>query len=227
MGTTLTTPAHSRSPLQTAARRPSRSGVRGKCPAFRPWSGSNFPRAAFRSSTIDPTKGGRNESAMRDAHLPAPEAGIPRRGVGRRSAHCRVPCHTKSLWVLSRRSGKNMAMRLRLSSIDRIAARKAFAVLALSATVLVSVEVLGTATVGAAGPATSVLVPATGSDAVGHRCHPGRLRLQCHRQSSSCSSVARTAIQPRWYAQPRRLTTDGCVAGIRRMSPTALMPSRS
>ncbi len=56
-----------------------------------------------------------------------------------------------------------MAMRLRLSSIDRIAARKAFAVLALCATVLVSVEVLGTATAGAAGPATSVLVPATGA----------------------------------------------------------------
>ena len=68
-----------------------------------------------------------------------------------------------SLWVLSRRSGKNMAMRLRPSSIDRIAARKAFAVLALCATVLVPMEVLGTATAGAAGSTTSVLVPATGA----------------------------------------------------------------
>ena len=56
-----------------------------------------------------------------------------------------------------------MVMRLRPSSIDRIAARKAFAVFALCATVLVPMEVLGTATAGATGPTTSVLVPATGA----------------------------------------------------------------
>jgi hypothetical protein len=54
-------------------------------------------------------------------------------------------------------------MRLRPSSIDRIAARKAFAVFALCATVLVPMEVLGTATAGATGPTTSVLVPTTGA----------------------------------------------------------------
>ena len=56
-----------------------------------------------------------------------------------------------------------MAVRLSPSSIDRIAARKAFAVLALCAAVLVPMEVLGTATAGATSPTTSVLVPATGA----------------------------------------------------------------
>ena len=61
-----------------------------------------------------------------------------------------------------------MPIRLHLSSIDRFsAARKAFAVLALCATVLVPTELLGTATVGAAGPTTSILVPSNGASLSG------------------------------------------------------------
>lgn len=57
-----------------------------------------------------------------------------------------------------------MAIRLRPSSIHRFpAARKTFGVLALCATVMVPMELLGTATAGAAGPSTTVVIPSTGS----------------------------------------------------------------
>jgi hypothetical protein len=61
-----------------------------------------------------------------------------------------------------------MRFRLRPSSIDRFpAARKTIGVLALCATVLVPMELLGTATAGAAGPSTSVLIPSNGSTVSG------------------------------------------------------------
>jgi hypothetical protein len=77
MGITLTTPAHSRSHLQTAARRLSRSGVRGKCLAIRPWSGLIFPKAEYRSSTIGPTTQVRSKwRGVIHAHLsPTAETG--------------------------------------------------------------------------------------------------------------------------------------------------------
>ena len=61
-----------------------------------------------------------------------------------------------------------MAIRLRPSAIHRFpAARKTFGVLVLCATVLVPMELLGTATAGAAGPTTSVLIPANGASVSG------------------------------------------------------------
>jgi hypothetical protein len=57
-----------------------------------------------------------------------------------------------------------MLIRLRPSSIDRFpAARKTFGVFALCATVVVPMELLGTATAGAAGPSTTVVIPSNGS----------------------------------------------------------------
>jgi len=61
-----------------------------------------------------------------------------------------------------------MPIRLRPSSADRFpAARKGFAVLALCATVLVPMEVFGTATAGAAGPSTTVVIPSNGATVSG------------------------------------------------------------
>ncbi len=57
-----------------------------------------------------------------------------------------------------------MAIRLRPSAIRRFpAARKTLGVLALCATVLVPMELFGTATAGAAGPSTTVATPSNGS----------------------------------------------------------------
>jgi hypothetical protein len=61
-----------------------------------------------------------------------------------------------------------MPIRLRPSSIDRFpAARKTIGVLALCATVLVPMELLGTATAGAAGPSTTVAAPSKGATVSG------------------------------------------------------------
>ena len=57
-----------------------------------------------------------------------------------------------------------MPVRLRPSSIDRFSAtRKTLGVLALCATVLVPMELLGSTTLGAAGPSTSVAAPSIGA----------------------------------------------------------------
>ena len=57
-----------------------------------------------------------------------------------------------------------MPIRLRPSSVDRFsAARKTLGVLALCATVLVPMELLGSTTLGAAAPSTSVAAPSTGA----------------------------------------------------------------
>ena len=83
----------------------------------------------------------------------------------RRSGRCRVHHPQVVLATLLRRLGANyMRFGLRPSSIDRFrAARKAFAVLALCATVLVPMELLGTATAGATGPSTAVALPSNGA----------------------------------------------------------------
>jgi hypothetical protein len=61
-----------------------------------------------------------------------------------------------------------MRFRLPPSSIDRFPApRKTLGVLALCATVLVPMELLGTATAGAAGPSTTVYLPSNGSTVSG------------------------------------------------------------
>jgi hypothetical protein len=66
--------------------------------------------------------------------------------------------------------GKYMPIRLRPSSVACFpaAARKVLTVLALCATVLVPMEVLGTATAGAAGPSTAVYLPSNSSTVAGN-----------------------------------------------------------
>jgi hypothetical protein len=61
-----------------------------------------------------------------------------------------------------------MAIRVRPSAIGRFsAARKTLGVLALCATVLVPMELLGTTTASAAGPSTTVYLPSNGSTVSG------------------------------------------------------------
>ncbi len=61
-----------------------------------------------------------------------------------------------------------MTIRRRPLLIDRFpAARKTFGVLALCATVMVPLELLGTATAGAGGPSTTVVIPSNGSTVSG------------------------------------------------------------
>ena len=55
-----TTPAHSRSPLQTAARRPSRSGVRGKCLSTAPVEWIELPEGGISFFNDRPNETGKD-----------------------------------------------------------------------------------------------------------------------------------------------------------------------
>ena len=68
-------------------------------------------------------------------------------------------------------------------------------------------------------PTTSVLIPSSGATLSGS--------TYLDASASNATSVefllfgGTYGYQPQWCARPRRPTTDGCVAGTRRLSPTA------